>query len=567
VLRKLKIICLAFLSFMLFSSLNTTAAINDSLTRNLAPITGYVVLPAGNEFIIDLDASQGISVGDVFSVITEGESISHPVTKKVIGKLDLVKGYLQVTIVKQGYSLCKVVGPGTGIKRGDEIRRYHQVKAEFWDYTGSGEPIYQDLLKGLPQLQWNNYASSQKNRPGIPVLPVSNIPSLYFILNKSGLEVRAPDFTVVHSYSGLTKIVENANQSLSSDAHLIGLDKASGSSGISVSTTDVNKNKIWTSPVLIGTPVGIAVGDFDGDGLLEVAIAFTDRVEIGRITDGKYLRLESVELSSGINPYALDGVDLNSDGRMELYLSAASNYSALSGVMIEYVNGHYLITNRNIPWHMRRINIQGEGGVLLGQKMGPLGREFGGPVFRLRLQGGRLVEGGVYEVPRKVNLFGFTPLANTGSRKLFAVIGDDSYLKIITSENEELASSVDTVGGSESNFEMRNAGQGDEDGRQVYLKARLEQNEKGEIVVPANSILSSVLKTKVFSKSNIKSFVWDGSALKEAWQTNPEKSSLIDFCFADAGNEGKRKLVTVVAFPDFNPFSSRKSVLHMYLLP
>jgi hypothetical protein len=42
---------------------------------------------------------------------------------------------------------------------------------------------------------------------------------------------------------------------------------------------------------------------------------------------------------------------------------------------------------------------------------------------------------------------------------------------------------------------------------------------------------------------------------------------LADYRFADAGNEGKNKLLTIVAFPDINIFEARKSVLHLYPMP
>ena len=88
----------------------TASALYDELVRDFKPVSGIVIMPIKNEFLIDLDASRGITVGDVFAVVQPGEPIIHPETKQVIGSLDEVKGFLQVTRVKSGYSYAHPLG-------------------------------------------------------------------------------------------------------------------------------------------------------------------------------------------------------------------------------------------------------------------------------------------------------------------------------------------------------------------------------------------------------------------------------------------------------------------------
>lgn len=497
---------------VLTSSFGTYAAAGgEKPARDGAPLSGYVVQPEGDEFLIDLDARNQIAVGDLFSVVRPGEKIIHPVSGEVLGTHDSVKGVLKVTRIKEGYSVCLPVGAHSGIQRGDVIRRY---------LTPDLQPEKQAaalLPTALPMP-----APISKPEPAAAPLPaVSTIP-----------------------------------------------DAAPAAGGIVVNRTVENvAGTLWTSAPFTGTPVGVEVGDFDGDGLQEIATAFTDRVEIGRLRNGNYQHLATVKIGVGTRSYALDAVDLNKDGRPELYVSAATTGSSLVGVVIEPIDGLYRITRKDIPWHMRRMTLPGEGMVLLGQKFGPRGKVFGGPIFRIQSRDGKLVEGPAYEVPKRVNLYDFTPLAAVGGQKLFAVIGDDNYLNIVAADGTQQAISAETVGGSEAYIEMNDFVPDGGEGQFVYVKARVEQNSKGEIVVPVNGGFSALSRVKFYTKSSLKALTWDGSALREAWHSAPEKSCLADYRFADAGNNGKNNLLTVVAFPDSNIFETRKSALHLYPLP
>lgn len=91
--------------FIVGNALSVNAAVIDDITQDFEPISGYVVMSDGGEFIIDLDDTQGIAPGDIFSVISPGKKIVHPVTKKVLGTLEEVKGVLKVTPHKIGIFL------------------------------------------------------------------------------------------------------------------------------------------------------------------------------------------------------------------------------------------------------------------------------------------------------------------------------------------------------------------------------------------------------------------------------------------------------------------------------
>lgn len=179
-----------------------TNAINmDKIARDFSSISGYLVRQAGEEYIIDLDASNGITPGDVFSISSKDKEIIHPVTGKVIGYLGKVKALLAVTRTASGYSFARLLPHSKKPERGDVISRYDKVPALFWDYTGQGRDMFTRLQSSIRQLEWVDYDPSQAIRPATPSSPAKDhTNSLIFILQKDRLEVRGPDFGILHAY-------------------------------------------------------------------------------------------------------------------------------------------------------------------------------------------------------------------------------------------------------------------------------------------------------------------------------------------------------------------------------
>jgi hypothetical protein len=194
----------------LLLSWSAEAAVINEVVGDFTPISGYVIMEAEGEYLIDLDASKGIAAGDLFSVIKPGEKITHPVTGKVLGTLEEGKGILKVTRLQSGYSFARLLDKSTEIKRGDPIRRYANMSATLWDYTGKGETFFFQLRDQLSNLKWEDYQVSQKSRPEKPRNLKAGGANLIFILTSSGLEVRDSEFQIIHSYGPPESLVSVA---------------------------------------------------------------------------------------------------------------------------------------------------------------------------------------------------------------------------------------------------------------------------------------------------------------------------------------------------------------------
>lgn len=214
----------------LLLSVSAFAGVAEKVKDDFAPASGVVVMPTGDdEYIVDLDASNGVVVGDLLAVVEEGEPIVHPVTKEVIGTLDKTLAVLQVIQVKSGYSYAKSVegGDSATIEAGTKLERFSNLSAIFRDETGVHEGMYAELRRALPQLEWQESMSA-------------TIADLFFTVTPNGLEVRDSEGTLIRSYAP-EKSAKAASKSIPTNLITAPADKgfsstaATGAAGAAVS--------------------------------------------------------------------------------------------------------------------------------------------------------------------------------------------------------------------------------------------------------------------------------------------------------------------------------------------
>jgi len=563
--------------------------------RDFKPLSGYVIMPVNGQFLIDLDASRGVSEGDLFSVVTPGKKIIHPVTGKVIGTLDKVKGLLEVTQVRSGYSYARPVGKSSGIGKGDAIRRFEDMDAVFWDYTGEGEPVFSALRDALPQLAWRNFAAAQANRPAKPAPSASGNVALTFILTSRSLTVRGPDFQVIHAYPLPDGVLPT---SVASQSTAVQVSKpmastvpvpvpsvpsgivpaasapavqgtssapAGGSSAI-VRDTQPPAAGVWKSPIMKGKPVGIAVADLDGDGKLETAVAFADHLEIYRLEKGHLTTLAHVPFETA-KAVELDDADLNGDGRHELYVTAAFD-NHLRSLEVAWRGTGYQVVRRNIPWYFRTVALPGEGRVLCAERMGEEDKDYEKPVFRVKLSGGDLAQGPTFKLPFGVDLYGFVPFQGAHGNTLLASLSESDYLQVMTLSGDKLWKSGDHFGGREASIKRPDTGApaGSMEFRYVFPKARIGIDGNNEILVPANEGSRIMARNPSFGSSRLMAMQWDGYTLRQVWHTQPLEGYLADFRLADIDNDGHPEAVLAEAFTSGTFLHSTRSALFAYKL-
>ena len=375
---------------------SSRAAVPEEIARDFAPLSGYVVKPADGEFLIDRGAADGIAVGDLFSVVRPGEPIVHPVTGKVLGTLDRVKGFLQVTRVRPGYSHARPLEVRETIASGDVIRRYDLIPAAFLDTTGRGKPIYDRLRTALPGLEWRFVAAHADGKTSLPEGTM-----LAFVLESGRLEVRGPD-RILRSY-----------------------EIAEGKGGEASPPTASRESADFA--VKDELPAGTIMSDFvrDGDRLL---LAVTDGTRIDVFTVGDNLvRLGGGEPPRSGHVYSLHWWKPQPDGHPLLAATVAADenqaYSpnaskTVIGVVFTLPDGHLTPIREELPFLLGSFDRDGDGipETLLGQSFD---RDifFGDRVREIRLKEGTLaIDEPSFPIPRPFSVQGtmFADLTGDG---------------------------------------------------------------------------------------------------------------------------------------------------------
>lgn len=571
---------------------SSASAFIENLARDFKPVSGVVIMPVKGEFLIDLDAKSKVAIGDLFTVMQPGEKVVHPVTKEVVGTIDEVKAILQVTRVKSGYSYAKPVGDAPEIVAKDKILRYENIPAVFWDYTNDGEAIYAQVKQALPNLEWQEYAATQEAKPQTPAA-TAGFQGLTFVLKPGTLEVRDPAFTVLRAYAvggaaapaaatiapaaGIPVAAATAPapalMPAPTGSAIIAAPAPTASSVVGdFSPAIVRRNLaeaergVWVSPAVKESLVGFEVGELDGDDKLETALLYAHRIEITRFADGAYETLAQVDLGKGRKALAIDGADLNGDGQLELYITAAFDDRLSSMIVSAGVDG-YQVRKTNINYYFRNVDLPGEGVVLLAQGMGDEHQDFAGPIFRVQGNGSDISQGARVEVPNPIRLYSFAPLSTTGSGDSIAYLSHLDNLQIFSAGGEKLWEGSERMGGSEEFITRVDPTKRPQDGdntRDAYLQARLGRGDAGEILIPVNEGDWFRARGKTFRKSKLTAMVWNGQELLEAWHTREQNGYMADFRLADIDNDGQKEVVMAINGASTGLLGARRSSLYVF---
>jgi hypothetical protein len=372
---------------------SSRAEVPDEIARDFAPLPGYVVKPADGEFLIDRGATDGIAAGDLFSVLRPGEQIVHPVTGKVLGTLDRVKGFLQVTRVRPGYSHARPLEEREKIVPGDVIRRFERIPAAFLDTTGTGRPVYDRLRTALPELEWRIVAAPADGKASLPEGTM-----LAFVLEDGRLEVLGPD-RILRSYEmeggkGEGTLPPTASRE-SADERATGRGLPSGGK-----RGPVGKAPSADVAVRGELPAGTIMADFvrDGDRLL-LAVTDGTRIDVFAVGDN-LVRLGGGEPPRSGSVYSLHWWRPRPDGIPLLAATVAVDenqaYShttgqTVIGVVFTFSDGRLTPIPEELPFLLGSFDRDGDGipETLLGQSFD---RDifFGDRVREIRLKGGKL---------------------------------------------------------------------------------------------------------------------------------------------------------------------------------
>jgi hypothetical protein len=552
------------------------AEISADVTADFSVVSGYVVMPINDEYIVDLDERNKLNIGDILTVVAPGKKIFHPETGKVLGSIDNVLGFLQVTRIYSGYSYAKVLSENLALENGAPVKRFEQVPALFVDNSEDARDLIRQVKVDLPQFNW--LAAGEADSA-----------LLTFTLEEKDLTIRNQQGDQLHKYmvtdndqlastarstpSGtaagrmkpkpkmLQQLANNVMGSFGggNESRFAEMDEAI------IRQKQMDREGIWMGPGLAGRLRAVSVADLDGDGQQETAVVLDNKLLVTRIVDEELTELAELELPKRLQILTMDAVDLNGDGRAELYLSALNKYDAESFV-VEYTGENYEIVVRRVRWLFRSITFPGQQDALLfAQRIVAEVDSFYGSIFKVIREGNQLLKGDEVSLPSKLHIFNFLPFMDEKEQLNYAFLSQGDYLKVASAEGVTLWESADYFGGSDTCYlprvEVR-----DEMLWPTCVPQRMVLMPGGEILVAQNDGQRVVKKLSQFKASRLVALGWDGYSLLESWRTASQSGYLADFAVADADNDGKPELVQAVRFQTKGVFEGARSSIVTYEL-
>ncbi|PKN12325.1 MAG: hypothetical protein CVU69_07510 [Deltaproteobacteria bacterium HGW-Deltaproteobacteria-4] len=497
----------------------TATVLPEKLATDFAPIDGVVVLATPEQVLIDRDAASGIVVGDLFAILTPGAPIFHPTSGAILGTSQSVTGWLRVAGVRSGYSEATLLPASAMATIGAKISRFTEAEAVFIDTPGSAADLYPQLQSALPQVRWLGYFRSPA------VLPASSqTPRLLFTAADNTLEVR-------EERSGLLRRYPLALPAPVA-APVVKTIPATSSSGY------------WNGPAQKGVARALEIADLDGDGRFETITATHHGIEIGRFSGKEYQKLAELNLGLSHNILAVDAFDSDSDGKMELWVTANRETELDSLVLLWDGKSHIKAVAGHLNWWLRALTLPGAGRTLLAQKMGA--EDFSGAITQIALHNGQ-IKTAPAALPAPLSLYGLARLGTPDNPLTVQLNAYDNL--VVRAENGEVLQESDGIyGGSEAFIPrldpLRHSS--NDEVRYVYPAPRLEVVGSNTFLAPANIGSRTFKRHRLFKESRLDLLQWDGAQLRPLSSGRVESGYLVDYRYADIDNDGRKELASLL---------------------
>lgn len=574
-----------------------------NLLEEFPHVKGLIASVRGSQVYLTLESNSGVRSGTKMKVFRKMGSFKHPVTGEVLGHFEDDLGTAIVTEVRDRFVVAKFIQNGKLAPRsGDGVRIsaalirvgllpvVNKTEESFdrdgvlldfqslLEQTGRFEVFDVDKLR-VWLLEKRIRAKSlleQKNRSRLRELIRTDrviVTELRKLGKRRVLKSRILRLSDGKTGRTFTAIVNNKSEAIASPnskRRSGGLRLDEGPSRSFERASKVNPNfrvrkgaprrGIQRSQKLRWLASGLATGDFDGDKQQEVALIHGNELNIYSWKKGILSEEYSYQASAGERFLTVDSIDLNRDGRPEIYVT---NYQhpILNSFVVGFERGKYKILKRGLDSFFRVI--QGVDGkpILAGQALG-LEAPFYGKVYQYEWKDGGPIEKSQLPLPRGLSVYGFNywdvdddGIAEIVEIKKFGRIAIYRKNGTIVDETRE------KYGGYLSRFrydqaltrleDRANLLGGDSDPKYETIRGRLllrdvTGDKRPDLVVPSNLQRIERVENFGMGDSEIVALTWDGSRLFEQWRSRKIGGIVADYQFVDLDGDGHEELAVAV---------------------
>jgi len=486
---------------------NVVYSARDFVLSYFLPLDGKVM--SVEREVVKIKLNRGtLKEGMRLSVYRRGMPFYHPVTKKLIGRVEEPVGRIEVesTNPEDGLYSCKII---KGEIRPDDIVRItsSKIKLAFFQKRNSNwalSELFYESLKDSNRFEILEAYTSTYEPEKLSELSRKLGAEAFLLLStpirkeKRFLSVRLFWTEDAKNFAGIEEFV--------SPELFAALTPAEG-----FIPSIPTETEPWGSYRLAGGEL-IATGDVDGDGMEELVVSDGSNIRIYSFKE-EPIELWFIKGSPTQRHLSIDILDLNNNGRSEIFVTSLVGEDKMSSFVVEYDPslGYTKIWDK-APYFLRVM-----GRTLLMQKF-DLFEIFSGPVYKGRWKNGYYLPGKALKLPEGVNIYGFTFVdwQKSGHPSLIS-FDDAGYLNLYDANGHLIWKSKSTYGKFNLSFK-----------RETYsvvnpveewaIRGRLisVNTERGQevIVVKKIPILSKVpgLGAK---EAEVYSLWWDGTTMDE----------------------------------------------------
>lgn len=480
------------------------------------PVKGVVNSVDGDVISSGMGTEAGIRKGMRLSVMKEGASYLHPITREVMAKTETASGAAEVIDADASGSRLRILTGGAGV--GDILRLSSaKVKMLFYQMRDVGWSIseeYYGTLQDTGRFELQVTSLNTEKEDGIIAEAKRLGAEVVLILSA--------EETVAGTILRQRLLWTEGTKALFSSEALIEKDYA----------VELKLGEEYFAPPKrepfksYGLPFNatlIAIGDINGDGTKEIVLN-TGR-DIVFYMPGATLKpaLGGIEIKGrfGDEHIWLDAVDLNGDKKDEVLLVVINNDRVWS-YAYEYKDGAFSVIGK---WDFF---VRAIGGRLYGQNYSR-GWGYKGKVFAITAEGKRGEDAGL---PEGIDLYDFIFIESAGQRLILAYDGGGS-LNVHDFNGLHLWQSRDDYGGAVKTFQ-RESPTVMVDSGEWTVKDRLTVSG-GTAYAIRRIRVSETARGMGYKHSELGALQWTGGIMKENPVIGLVSGKAVDYAVAEEG--------------------------------
>ena len=507
----------------------------DETISYFKPMTGRIVKVEDQKVLVNLGTKDSLKKGMRFTILREGATFIHPVTKKALGKVESYVGKLEIKETGLDSSMGIIV---TGeAKEGDKVRiSEKQVSMLFCQSKDTDWTIADTYFRVLKESGRFNLIETSIETDDLQEVVKEAVrlnaeTALFLFSSKVD-----PDIYINEKLFWVSDGIQFTEINTKIDV-AYAKELKFGEEFFGVSKKEVS--------IEVNLPIGVTLltaGDVDGDNKQEILLSTGNDVRIyipgadlQPALGGIYIKGSKDE-----DHLWIDTIDLNRNGRDEIIVTSMKKKLETEDVLREGSDTATLATARSAGAVSSIYELEDGKFILLYKGnlfMRKLGNEliaqaysknegFSGNVFNVIWEG-EYKRGSSLNLPKGINIYDFVYIDDPRLGKLVLAYDERGYLNLYDDKDISLWRSKNNTGGFITTFKKSSSSLFIDKGEWA-IKDRLFLRDREVLIIKRIPFLDLV-KGFGFRRSQIKNLWWNGISMEEGILIDNIRGSILDY--------------------------------------